>query len=96
MLFFIAHQCDKCSQRQNKANEQTEQAQESETDYNTTTSSYNTDKTCSYCGDTFSGAGYNYAMGECHQGSDTYYSKCSLKCCRESMQNDPNLDSKWK
>ncbi|SDB30037.1 Short C-terminal domain-containing protein [Flavobacteriaceae bacterium MAR_2010_188] len=63
-----------------------------------TQSSYelNSSKTCSYCGDSYTGDGYNYAFGVCSSGSGSYFSKCSLKCCRESLQNDPNLDRKWK
>ena len=53
-------------------------------------------KTCSYCGKSFTGNGYNYVMGECISGKDDYYSKCSMKCCSEARNNDPNLSKKWK
>lgn len=53
-------------------------------------------KKCSYCGKSFSGNGYNYTGGICYSGSGSYYSNCSMKCCRESLQSDPNLDNKWK
>ena len=58
--------------------------------------SYSSSKTCSYCGKSFSGNGYNYVMGECISGNDSYYSKCSIKCCSEARNNDPNLSKKWK
>lgn len=53
-------------------------------------------KTCSWCGKSFSGNGYNYVMGECINGSGDYYTKCSMKCCNEARKSDPNLSKKWK
>jgi hypothetical protein len=53
-------------------------------------------KQCSWCGKSFSGNGYNYSLGECLSGSSSYFSKCSNKCCSESLKNDPNLSDKWK
>ena len=89
---FVAHKCDKAING-NYSNSSGESVQE---EYDNSSSNYSTSKTCSYCANSFSGEGYNYAYGECHQGDGTYYSKCSLKCCRESLQSDPNLDSRWK
>lgn len=58
-------------------------------------SSYASSKSCSYCGSSFSGNGYNYVGGECGSGSSSYYSKCSMKCCNESRNNDKNLKKNY-
>lgn len=52
-------------------------------------------KTCSWCNKKFSGPGWNYSMGNCYQKEGTYWSKCSSKCCNESLSNDPAA-MKWR
>ncbi len=87
---YVGHLIDSPSTNYNNS-----AGQSTENDYSPS-SHNNTSKKCSYCGTSFSGDGYNYSFGQCHKGSDIYYSKCSLKCCRESLQNDTNLSRKWK
>jgi hypothetical protein len=52
-------------------------------------------KTCSWCNKKFSGPGWNYSMGNCYQKEGMYWSKCSSKCCNESLSHDPAA-MKWR
>ena len=65
------------------------------TETNLETSDYSpsvsSSRTCGYCGDGFSGNGYNYVARQCIQGEGDYYNKCSSKCCNEAMRTDSNL-----
>lgn len=94
ILFFIAHLADKYFQSKSASNASTETTSPSGSSYSS--GSYIASKTCSYCGKSFTGNGYNYTMGECHSGEGGYYSKCSVKCCNEARKNDSNLSKKWK
>jgi hypothetical protein len=55
----------------------------------------NGSKTCSWCNKKFSGPGWNYSMGNCYQKEGLYWTKCSSKCCNESLSHDYSA-RKWR